>query len=143
MSKLALLLLVTVAVGCSQSGGPKLANVTGTVSLDGVPVEGAGLEFVADVGAVAYGRTDASGQYYMSFGSSRTGAPLGKNLVRITAGDRVTVGDKKYESKEIFPKKYNVDSELSVEVTSGSNHFDFDCKSAGEKLQQPISRGGN
>ena len=135
--------LVVLFVGCSQQSGPKIAKVNGTVKLDGIPVEGAGLEFVGDAGGVAYGKTDSSGRFFMSFGSSRTGALVGKNVVRITASDKVRVGDKKYESKEIFPKKYNVDSELVVDVVAGSNHFDFNCQSAGAVAQQASSRGGN
>jgi hypothetical protein len=141
--RVALLLLATAALGCSQSGGPQLGKVTGTVTLDGAPVEGAGLEFIGEVGAVGYGRTDSSGNYYVSFGNSRTGAPVGKNLVRITAGDNVTVGGKKFQSKEVFPKRYNANSDLYVDVKSGSNTFDFKCESAGETVQPPASRGGN
>jgi hypothetical protein len=138
------LVLTAILVGCSQEGGFQLAKVSGTVTLDGHPVAGAGLEFVAEAGGVAYGRTDASGRYYMSFGSSRTGAIVGKNQVRITAGDKVAVGDKKYESTEVFPKKYNKESELVVEVASGSNTFDFKCESGGLKpTQVTASRGGN
>ena len=139
----AICLLLVFCVGCSQQGGVVLAPVSGVVKLDGVPVEGAGLEFIADAGGVSYGRTDASGNYYMSFGSSRTGALVGRNVVRITAGDKVTVGNKKYESTEVFPKKYNTDSELVVEVARGSNRFDFDCQSAGHTPRQAVSRGGN
>ena len=132
-----------VLLGCGTQAGPKLAKVTGTVKLDGVPVEGAGLEFIADAGGVAYGRTDSSGHYYLSFGSSRTGAIVGRNQVRITAGDKVTVGDKRYESTEIFPKKYNANSELVVDVAAGSNKFDFPCESSGFQAKQSVSRGGN
>src|SRR4051812_1108752 len=95
--------LMLVIVGCSQGGGPVLGRVSGVVTLDGKPVDGAGLEFISDGGGVAYGKTDDSGHYYMSFGSSRTGAVVGKNQVRISASDKVTVGDKKYESTEVFP----------------------------------------
>jgi hypothetical protein len=130
--------------GCSEEGGFKLARVSGTVTLDGAAVEGAGLEFVADAGGVSYGRTDASGHYYMSFGASKTGAIVGKNQVRITAGDKVAVGGKKYESTEVFPRKYNKESELLVDVAPGSNTFDFKCESAGLKpAQVSASRGGN
>src|SRR5262245_11230177 len=104
-------LIAAVLTGCSQAGGFKLAKVSGVVTLAGQPVEGAGLELVADAGGVAYGRTDTSGHYYMSFGNSRTGAIVGKNQVRISAGDKVIVGGKKYESTEVFPKKYNKESE--------------------------------
>lgn len=130
-------------LGCGTQAGPKLARVTGTVKLDGIPVEGAGLEFIADAGGVAYGRTDSSGHYYMSFGSSRTGAIVGRNLVRITAGDKVTVGEKKYESTEIFSKKYNANSEEYIEVAPGSNKLDFLCESSGFQPKQTVSRGGN
>ena len=135
--------LMLVALGCSSSGGPALGKVTGVVTLDGKPVEGAGLEFIGDAGGVAYGKTDASGHYYMSFGSSRTGAVVGKNLVRISAGDKVTVGDKKYESTEVFPKKYNKESEQFVEVVRGNNRLDFNCESGGIQPRQEISKGGN
>src|SRR5687767_7811285 len=137
------LLLMLLVAGCSQEGGFKLAKVSGSVTLDGQPVEGAGLEFVADAGGVAYGRTDAAGRYYMSFGNSRTGAIVGKNQVRITAGDKVTVGDKKYERTEVFPKKYNSESEQYVDVAAGNNTIDFRCESGGLKLKQPVSTGGN
>jgi hypothetical protein len=129
--------------GCTDSGGPPLAPVSGLVTLDGQPVQGAGLEFIADAGGVAYGKTDDAGRYYMSFGNDRTGAIVGKNLVRITAGDKVTVGGKKFESTEVFPRKYNVDSEQYVEVAKGSNSIDFKCESAGFKPRQEVSRGGN
>jgi hypothetical protein len=133
----------TILVGCTQQSGPPLAKVFGTVTLDGQPVQNAGLEFIAEAGGVAYGKTDASGRYQMSFGASRTGAIIGKNRVRITAGDKVTVGDKKYESMEVFPKKYNTDSEQLVEVVRGSNRLDFTCQSGNFQPRQSISRGGN
>jgi len=129
--------------GCTRQDGPPLGRVTGRVTLDGVPVAGAGLEFIADAGGVAYGKTDASGHYQMNFGASRTGAIIGKNRVRITAGDRVAVGEKKYESTEVFPKKYNVNSEQVVDVQKGANRFDFACESGDFKPRQSISRGGN
>jgi hypothetical protein len=131
--------LVALLLGCSQESGPPLGKVSGTVMLDGVPVEGAGLEFIGDAGGVAYGRTDRSGKYYMSFGANRTGALVGRNLVRITAGDKITIGDKKYEGREVFPKKYNEKSALYIDVVSGGNRFDFKCESAGGK-PPPVSR---
>jgi hypothetical protein len=138
------LLLIALLMGCTQEGGLKLARVSGVVTLDGQPVGGAGLEFIADAGGVAYGRTDSSGRYSMSFGNNRTGAIVGKNQVRITAGDKINVGEKKYESTEVFPKKYNKETELVVDVAPGSNTFDFKCESAGGRpTQVSASRGGN
>jgi hypothetical protein len=143
MRTLSILILSIVCLGCGSQDTPPLGRVSGTVTLDGAPVQGAGLEFIADAGGVAYGKTDASGNYYMSFGTSRTGAVVGKNRVRITSNDKVTVGGKKYESTELFPPKYNRDSEQFVEVDAGSNTFDFKCESGTFKPKQVVSQGGN
>ena len=131
-------------VGCGSEEGPKLAAVTGTVTLDGQPVEGAGLQFSVEApgGGVAYGRTDENGRYEMHFGKSRTGAVVGKNRVKITSDDRVTVGGKKFQSTEVFPPQYNSTSEQFVEVVEGSNEFDFKCESGQFKPKQVISTGG-
>jgi hypothetical protein len=133
-----------VCLGCGEESGPRLADVTGTVTLDGQPVEGAGLTFVVEGpgGAVAYGRSDENGRYEMHFGKDRTGAVIGKNRVRITSDDRVTVGGKKFQSTEVFPPKYNTNSEQFVEVVEGSNEFDFACESDNFKPRQVISTGG-
>ena len=135
-------LILLVRRGLRFEDGPAW-RVSGTVILDGVPVQGAGLEFIGEAGGVAYGKTDASGNYYMSFGTSRTGAVVGKNRVRITANDKVTIGNKKYESTEVFPPKYNRDSEQFVEVARGGNTIDFKCESGTFMPRQVVSRGGN
>jgi hypothetical protein len=140
-----LLLFIIALAGCGgPEGGPTLAEVTGTVTLDGKLVEGAGLQFISEgpTGVTAYGRTDKNGQYEMHFGATRTGAAIGKNRVRITSDDFVTVGDEKFESTEVFPPKYNVKSEEFVEVKEGDNVFDFKCESGGFKPKRPKSSGG-
>ncbi|QDT54931.1 hypothetical protein Pan44_29710 [Caulifigura coniformis] len=139
-----LLFAITLS-GCGGGDdGPPRAEVTGTVTLDGKLVEGAGLQFISEgpTGITAYGRSDANGQYVMHFGASRTGAGIGKNRVRITSDDFVTVGDEKFESTEVFPPKYNVKSEEFVEVKEGDNVFDFKCESGGFKPKKPKSTGG-
>jgi hypothetical protein len=136
-------LAIAALVGCSEQAGPKLARVSGVVTLDGQPVQGAGLEFIGEAGGVAYGKTDASGRYQMSFGQNRAGALVGKNLVRISSSDKVVVGDKKYESTQVFPKKYNANSDQYVHVAPGSNTLDFACESAGFKPRQDVSKGGD
>jgi len=131
-------------LGCGQQEGPTLAEVSGVVTLDGQPVEGAGLQFAMEGpgGAVAYGRTDENGRYQMHFGQNRTGAVIGKNRVRITSDDRVTVGGKKFTSTEVFPPKYNANSEQFVEVVEGSNEFNFACESGKFRPSQTVSTGG-
>jgi hypothetical protein len=135
--------LCLLSGGCSQRSGLPLAPTSGVVTLNGVPVENASLEFIADRGGVAYGKTDASGRYTMYFGNSGTGAILGKNLVRISSGDKVTVGGKKYQSTEVFPKQYHSESQQYVEVAKGSNQLDFACESTGFAPRQVTSSGGN
>ena len=137
--------LVVGLAGCGAEEGPKLADVTGTVTLDGQPVEGAGLEFVVEGpgGGVAYGRTDESGRYEMHFGQNRTGALIGKNRVRITSDDRVTVGGKKIEKTEVFPPKYNVNSEQFADVKEGDNEVNFACETGDFRPRQVISKGGS
>src|SRR5688500_15905862 len=80
--------------GCGGSDGPKLASVTGTVTIDGKPVAGAGVQFISQEpnGSVAYGMTDESGQYEMAFGQKRTGAFPGKNKVILNSDSRISVG---------------------------------------------------
>jgi hypothetical protein len=143
-ARVAFVVLSLFSFGCGQEDGPPLAEVTGIVTLDGQPVEGAGLQFSVEGpgGAVAYGRTDESGRYEMHFGKSRTGAVVGKNRVRITSDDRVTIGDKKFQSTEVFPPQYNTKSEQFVDVVEGTNEFNFNCESGQFKPRQTISTGG-
>lgn len=67
MSRFALIaLLLPVAVGCGSSG-PTIAPVSGTVTLDGKPVAGAAIGFMAiGDGPVAHGTTDAEGRYTLT-----------------------------------------------------------------------------
>ncbi|MBI3463570.1 MAG: hypothetical protein HY000_11005 [Planctomycetes bacterium] len=146
-TRIAVAIITVVSIGClgcGQESGPRLADVTGAVTLDGQPVEGAGLTFIVEGpgGAVAYGRTDEDGHYEMHFGKDRTGAVIGKNRVRITSDDRVTVGGKKFQGAEVFPPKYNTNSEQFVDVVEGSNEFNFACESGNFKARQVISTGG-
>jgi len=55
-----------VLAGC---GGPKLVPVTGVVTFDGKPVEGATVTFVSEDGKNSFsGSTDASGKYSLQEG---------------------------------------------------------------------------
>lgn len=128
--------------GCTSNSGPELAEVGGQITLDGKPVAGAGIEYIAQgVGkGVAYAKTDEQGRYKMRFGQSRTGAFVGRNLVRIYSDDQVSVGGQQYNGVEVFPPKYNVQSEQIVDVVAGINEISFACESGGLKPRQV--RGG-
>jgi hypothetical protein len=128
--------------GCGKSDGPPLAQVSGVVTIDSKPVKGALLEFIPQGpgGAVAYGKSDASGRYTMHFGQKRTGAVVGRSLVRITSDDRVSVDGQDYERKELFPPRYNSKSEEFVDVKEGKNTFDFPCESGDFKPAQTAAQ---
>ena len=63
------------AAGCGRSGGVETAGVSGTVTLDGSPVEGVEVFFFTDK-FEGYGKTDESGQYRLI-----NGAAVGNNKV--------------------------------------------------------------
>jgi hypothetical protein len=111
--------------GCS-GGGPPLGKVSGTVTLDGQPLEGAAVQF--DPGNVrpASGTTDSQGRYELVFTSESKGAVLGTNTVRIYPKTSDEAGDNLPASEIVeIPAKYNTESTLTAEVKEGDNTFDF------------------
>ena len=136
--------LAVVLVGCGGASGPKLASVTGKITIDGKPVTGAGIQLISQEpnGSVAYGMTDESGYYEMAFGQSRKGAFPGKNKVVLNSDSHISVGGEKFDGAEVFPPEYNTKSEKIVEVKDGSNVFDFDVKWGEFKPKKPKSTGG-
>src|SRR5262249_34965527 len=87
--RLALLALALPAVGCG--GGPKVAPVSGRVTLDGQPLAGASVNFQPlsdgnnlNPGPGSYGKTDADGRYSLRVVvDDRPGAFVGKHRVEI------------------------------------------------------------
>jgi hypothetical protein len=119
---------------------------TGTVLLQGSPVEGANVAFVpqdAATGRVAVGRTDAQGRFQLATSQQASGALPGSYKVKISK--EVSEGGMSAEEsqayfqktgqppppatvKDLLPAKYkNADSSgLTAEVKSGSNDFKFE-----------------
>lgn len=72
--------------------GPKYAPVTGVVTLDGKPVEGASVTFLSDDGkTTAFGNTDASGNFTLSTGEI-AGAIAGNYKVVVVKAPKVVGG---------------------------------------------------
>jgi hypothetical protein len=117
-------MILAVIAGCGSAQG--LQRVTGKVTLDGKPLEGAAVEFqpTAQGGSPSYGVTDAGGAFKLMFTIDKEGAMLGDHTVRIskTEGAKAT---------ETLPAKYNMKSTLTATVTAGSNTFDFPLSSEG------------
>lgn len=117
-----LLLAVSVA-GCG-GGRPDLGQVEGTVTLDGQPLANAVVQFQPEAeGRPSLGTTDSSGHYKLMFTRDTPGAMIGKHKVRIELAE----SDDEAESEPALqvPEKYNAETELSEEVTAGTQTIDF------------------
>ncbi|MDR2755619.1 MAG: carboxypeptidase-like regulatory domain-containing protein [Planctomycetaceae bacterium] len=143
-----ILFLFLFVVGCS-GGSFRVEVVEGTVTLDGIPLEGATLTFIpsdSNIGKSAYARTDMQGTFKLTAvqgGTSGAGTMVGHYRVAISKD----VPSREPTAKEItdqergispdipilhiIPEKYNdaQTSGLTAEVVKGKNIFNFDLKS--------------
>jgi len=123
-----------MAVGGGTRGGsadanrPPLAQVSGTVTLDGKALAGAAVSFEPGAaGAILKGRTDPKGRYELSSGprGEAKGAAPGLYTVRIKT--------KPQRGKEAdftpLPAVYNEQSALRAQTTAGMNTLDFNLSS--------------
>lgn len=122
-----------ITAGCGRGDRPDLGSVSGTVMLDGAPLADAYVQFLPEKGRPSTCRTDANGRYTPVYIRSISGACLGRNAVFIStlqnepATDSVN-GKVVPKSPERVPARYNVDTQLEVDVQPGSNRFDFELK---------------
>lgn len=135
---------IIAAMGCGAKPGLKGGvPVTGTVTYQGQPVEGATVVFRSDVGmTAAAGRTDATGHFQLASQTVGDGAMpgsyhVGVSKVDVVAGTITAEEAAKKFSKgpqpdappsDLLPEKYKLDhSELTADVTvGGPNSFTFD-----------------
>ncbi len=131
-------------MGCDRSG-LNLAPVEGVVTLDGKPVEAAGVVFMPvdpKQGPPASGTTDAAGKFTLTT-ANRPGASVGEHRVAISKADSFGEeippeqfenpeamrqrGFKAYKTKHYIPEKYStVDSSgLTATVADEDNSLDF------------------
>lgn len=134
-SKLFFVLFVLCGLsGCLGDGSdplPDLYEVTGIVTLDGQPLEGAKVVFepeeVREKGRrrASSGTTGADGTYQLNYNSNASGATRGKHKVMIFK----MPNDSDEAGEQLIPAKYNEKTELTAEVTEGDNKIDFDLQS--------------
>lgn len=128
--------LLVSLTGCFGGGEklPELTNVTGTVTLDGKPLEKARVAFEPKEanekgrGRTSIAYTDAAGKFVLKYNQDVNGAMLGKFSVSISklSGTEEVPGD------EMIPAKYNEKTTLEANVTSeGPNEFVFELKDSG------------
>ncbi|MHC2068461.1 hypothetical protein ACYFX5_13435 [Bremerella sp. T1] len=123
MVLLAMGLLVPMALGCtaSESNDNRLA-VSGTVTLDGKPLETGRISFVSEQD-VANGIPPASAE--IQDGKYTIDSTPGEKVVKISS--RVETGRDQVTdepiTKETIPAKYNKKSELTTTVTEGGENM--------------------
>ena len=127
ISMIAVMCVILLA-GCG--GDPNLGNVSGKITLNGEPLEGALVTFsptrTEGVGSTTFGKTASDGTYHMVVSDEKDGAFIGENLVRVKTSDSKADGS---VIKEVVPAIYNSKSRVLVEVKSGDNTFDFELES--------------
>jgi hypothetical protein len=116
-----------VLFGCSASDAPKTAPVSGTVTMQGKPLAGAGVTFFpTGKGPMATGNTNENGEFTLMTNRPGDGAPVG--------GHRVAIGNAeegRRKSGPNIPERYGKpdSSGLTAEVKAGQkNVFAFDLK---------------
>lgn len=120
------LTLVSAGCGVSRPDAPKLAPVSGVVTMDGKPVSNAIVAFNPPGGQSSFGPTDADGRYRLSYIDKLEGAAIGPHVVSITTR---TEGPDSIGKKDPIPAKYNEKSELKADVKPGVNQLDFSLES--------------
>jgi hypothetical protein len=130
-----------VVSGCGTSQPSNVGKVSGKVTLEGQPLADALVTFspVKQGGSSAIGKTDAGGQYSLSYAQGIEGAEVGENRVSISTFDEGDPGGDppRPQVLEKVPLKYNLRTELVRDVKAEGNTFDFDLKSDGPVIPDP------
>ena len=113
---------IALICGCGGDSNPDTYSVTGKVTLDGTPVEGALVSFASEGGSrPATGITDASGAYSLTTFAQGDGAVPGSYKVTITkyedsgddaaaAGGVDTSGGSDMGADDEYPDDYDPDA---------------------------------
>lgn len=148
---LTVFLVATTGCDNSASTGLSTAKVNGTVTLDGIPVEGAAIVFIPvnlrndenQILKLAYADTDSKGYFELAYSdnspdiigtkynilitkyksnSSDNHQPLAAPWPLALLPESIAKFSTFNESKELIPENYNVNSELFFEFSSSSEN---------------------
>lgn len=133
--------LLCLFSGCGRDDGPATYQVSGTVTLDGKPVEDGQIVFravggtdKAYAGKVTNGTfsfPSTAGQKQVEI-SSLQEATAKKGMIGGISGDPVSPENPAVVVTEKIPARYNAQTTLTADVTSGGpNKFDFELTTAG------------
>lgn len=103
------LLVLAATAGCNR--GPKMAPVTGTVRLNGKPLEFGVITFQPPTGQPAQGEIQRDGTFTLSTYRANDGAVVGKHKVRIACYETQRPGTVKGPGEQslgklLIPEKY-------------------------------------
>lgn len=133
MCRWLMLAVILAAMGCGS--GYKVVSVSGRVTLNGKPLEGAWVSFQPigskdrDPGPGSSAKTDKEGRYTLRIAPGRSGAVVGKQQVRISTIEYDE--NSRLIQKERVPARYHaLQSELTYDVPKeGTSEANFDLKS--------------
>jgi hypothetical protein len=126
-------------LGCADSG-PLTAEVSGTVRLDGRPIEEGSIQFIPVEGSKgpSAGGVIQDGKYHIP---RKKGVTVGTNRVELrafkNAGTKIQdptapPGVRTEARVQAFPPEFNDRSTVVKEIQAGSNAIDFDVDTRGK-----------
>ncbi len=122
--------LLSLSMGCQRGDRPEIGEVTGTITLDGSPLNAALVYFSPESGGrPSQASTDKEGKYELIYIGTSKGAKVGKHKVRVTTayeGVDPNNPSRTVYNPEQVPGKYNQDTELVVDVVPEGNVHNFD-----------------
>ncbi len=135
MQRTALILLLIASfsplLGCGADTGGRVP-VSGSVTLNGEPLESGTIQFAAADGSQLGGATITAGKYEIP---AAQGLLPGNYTVRVSsvqeaASSEEAPGDSSVaeaQNKDLIPAEFNTDSKVTAEIKEGSsNTFDLD-----------------
>jgi hypothetical protein len=130
----AVILAISLSAGCGRGNGR--LGLSGSVRLDGAPIDGGAIQFVPATGPIltTAGALIVGGRYTVA---AKQGLLPGTYRVSVfspepSKGPGLITGVSAPPRRERIPERYNVKSELTVEVRENTaNRFDFDLTTSG------------
>jgi len=136
---LPLAIIIGTTLGCGKTSSRPSASFSGTVTLDGKPLQAGSIQFTSlESGESAYVNLDSSGHFKVEFPEADVGArydvTVGQPIQEVDAIDAMTAPAAKAVSK--VPERYasRGTSKLSAKLDQmGENIVDFDLSAEPKK----------
>lgn len=127
---LTLLVLPALTTGCGGGGseGPALYTVSGTVQYDGAPIDEGRITFRTDAGAGrAYSAEIEDGAYSLEVEPGKAKVEvIASRVIPGKFGEAASPDEEAPPLSEMYiPAKYNTETTLEAEVTTGKNEIPF------------------